>query len=251
MIAEREAALAAFIHDRSRPPHSPRDPHTVLIADVLDHYTQERLVDVSSRETAARAVINLVTLWGDRPVADISSQTCKQYLARRGISDGSGRRELGVLQAAINWCHREGYLTVSTPVWMPDKPPSRDRWMTRQEAARLLRAARQSPSWYLPIFILIGLYTGARKEAILGLQWTPNIDGGYIDLDRGLIDFRRSGLAQTNKRRSAIPIHPRLRVHLEYARRRTTQYVLEYRDERILNLKKGFEACAIRAGLKG
>jgi hypothetical protein len=36
---------------------------------------------------------------------------------------------------------------------------------------------------HLPLFILVGLYGGARKEAILSLRWLQ------VDLDAGRIDF--------------------------------------------------------------
>src|SRR5215211_4895311 len=50
---------------------------------------------------------------------------------------------------------------------------ARDRWLTRKEAAALLRAARQEPKvrLHLPLFILMALYTGQRKDALLSLRW--------------------------------------------------------------------------------
>jgi integrase len=38
---------------------------------------------------------------------------------------------------------------------------------------------------YLPLFIVLGLYTGARKEAILSLRWPQ------IDLENKRINFKR------------------------------------------------------------
>ena len=85
---------------------------------------------------------------------------------------GTIHRELGTLSAALRYCVAEGYLSAAPPVWLPQKGPARERWLTRNEAASLLWAARQEPQarLYLPLFVLIGLYTGARKEAIISLQ---------------------------------------------------------------------------------
>ena len=35
---------------------------------------------------------------------------------------------------------------------------------------------------HLARFILIGLYTGTRHDAILKLQWLPSTSGGWFDL---------------------------------------------------------------------
>ena len=61
--------------------------------------------------------------------------------------------------------------------------------VTRDEAARLVKAAPPR----LRRFILIALYTGTRKDAILRLQFNPSTGGGHTDLARGLL-FRASSL---------------------------------------------------------
>lgn len=45
---------------------------------------------------------------------------------------------------------------------------------------------------YLPLFILIALRTGARKEAILSLRLSQ------VDLEAGRIDFNPAGRRRTN-----------------------------------------------------
>jgi integrase len=98
---------------------------------------------------------------------------------------------------------------------------------------------------YLPLFILIGLYTGQRKEAILSLRWSQ------IDLDNARIDFNSAGRRRTNKRRSRIPIPKKLLPHLKRARLRGTElgFVLNDNGARIRDIKKGFASACRRAGL--
>jgi integrase len=78
----------------------------------------------------------------------------------------------------------------------------------------LLRAALRSPKvrLYLPLFIVIGLYTGRRKDAILSLRWHQ------VDFDRAIIDFRKPGEAESNKRRGRVRIPDKLLPHLRRAR---------------------------------
>lgn len=172
--ADREAAEIAFAEFmRTRTRHAgPRDPAETLITDILIDYLEGRGPKVRSQDRIAYAVEPLARFWAGRTLADISDKTTGAYGRWRAKSPSTVRRELGVLRAAINDGHKRGLLTRTVAVELPAEAPAKDRWLTRQEAARLLRAARALPKArdYLPLFILIGLYTGRRKEAILSLR---------------------------------------------------------------------------------
>lgn len=58
--------------------------------------------------------------------------------------------------------------------------------------------------------ILIGLYTGTRSAAILGLQWMPNTNGGWVGLDRGLLYRGAEGRLENNKRQPPCPLPRKL-----------------------------------------
>ncbi|WP_313981168.1 tyrosine-type recombinase/integrase, partial [Iodidimonas nitroreducens] len=163
------------------------------------------------------------------------------------VSDGTLRRELGVLRAALNYEHKHGRLLRVPHVWLPSKPAGKDRWLERDEAARLLWASRHDSKarQYLPLFILIGLYTGARKGAILDMRWPQ------VDFARGVIDFNPPGRKRTDKGRSIIPIPRGLKWFLVKARERGSDlgYVISRNGKPLGDIKKGFAAAAIRAGL--
>lgn len=154
-----------------------------------------------------------------------------------------------MLRATINHAVREGRLTRPVAVFLPAKPEGKDRWLTKAEAAALLRAARRDPRCrlYLPLFILMGLYTGARKQAILGLRWPQ------IDLGRGRIDFNEPGRRRTAKGRAIIPIPRGLAWFLAKARERGAEvgYVVNQDGQRLGDLKKAFATACRRAGLEG
>jgi hypothetical protein len=141
---------------------------------------------------------------------------------------------------------------VPVPVDLPAKAQPRERWLTRSEAARLLLGAldfklARSPHFHssnagekidigrineinqwriigrpgernrhVARFILLGLYTGTRHDAILGLGWLPQIDGGHVDLEQGLIYRRGAGERVTKKRRPPVPIDERLGAPTTY-----------------------------------
>jgi integrase len=193
------------------------------------------------------AVLALTNFFEGNTVADVTVQTCSRYSEKRGRSAGTVRRELGVLRAAINYAHKVGRLTRTVAVELPARPEPRDRWLTREEAAHLLRASRTKQArLYMPLFILLGLYTGRRKEAILSLRWPQ------VNLETGLIDFEVAGRQRTNKRRGTVRIPSRLLPHLKRAPRRGNDlgYVLHDHGVRIGDIKKGFAAACKRAKLE-
>jgi integrase len=187
----------------------PFDPTETLVADVLTDYARERGPRVTAPAQMGRSIDALTSFWHEKTVAEVTPQNCAKYAERRARAAGTVRRELGVLRAAINWAHKNARLTRSVAVQLPECPEPRNRWLTRQEAARLIRASRtQKARLYMPLFILLGLYTGRRKEAILSLRWAQ------VDLDERRIDFEIAGRRKTKKRRGVIPIPPRLLPHL-------------------------------------
>jgi integrase len=248
--ADREQAevmFAEWLQLRGRR-NGPCDPAAMLVTNVLNLYLQERGPKVAAPGRIAYAVLALTDFFEGLAVADVTPETCGKYVEERGRSKGTIRRELGVLRAAINYAHKSGRITRPVAVELPERSEPRDRWLTRAEAARLIRAARTSQARFcLPLFILLGLYTGRRKEAILSVRWPQ------VDLGAGRIDFEVAGRRRTNKKRGVIQIPPRLLPHLRRARKRGTDlgHVLHINGERIKDIKKGFAAACERAGLEG
>ncbi len=243
---EAEIALADFI--RQQPCRiGPKDPSDVFVTDILNDYALDRSSDIQAPVRMAYAIAPLAEFFSGRTVQDITKQTCKGYGVFRSRKPGTVRRDLGVLRAAINHAHREGKLTRAVPVDLPDRSAARTRWLTREEAARLLRAAMAEPRvrLHLPLFIVLGLYSGQRKEAILSLRWP------MVDLLNNRIDFRLPGRKETKKKRSHTQIPPRLIAHLRNARKRGSDrgHVVNENGVQILDIKNGFASACRRAGL--
>jgi integrase len=241
-----EIALAEFINLRARDA-GPRDPSAILVTDVLADYAQEHGERTAAPWRIAAAIKGLVPFWHGCTVAEIKGETCRAFMKARARSAGTIRRELGVLRAAINHAHKSGRLTRVVYVHLPDRPEPRDRWLTRKEAAALLRAALAEPRvrLHLPLFILLGLYSGARKEAILSLRWSQ------VNLDAGRIDFNTPGARRTNKRRARIPIPAKLMGHLRRARKRGVEFgfVINENGKRLSDVKRGFTSACRKAKL--
>lgn len=217
------------------------------MTDVLADYAADRGGKVMAPERIAYAVEALAGFWTGRAASDVTPQTCGAYAAHRGKAAGTVRRELTVLRAAINYAHKCGRITRPVHVELPASPEARDRWLTRNEAAAIIRAARTPQArLYLPLFILMALYTGRRSEAVLSLRWPQ------VDLEAQRINFETPGRVRTNKKRGkGVPIPGRLLPHLRRARLRGTElgYVLHIDGARIGKVIKGFKAACDRAGV--
>jgi integrase len=225
----------------------PSRPDKRSIASCLSAYLLDKQEMGKVMSVITYSVDALLTYWAANTVADVTPQTCRAYMKFRKRAVGTVRRELANLRAAINNDYAEGRLTSVVPVWVPPMPKSKDRWLTRREFAALLRASRKDPRGrgHLPLFMLLAIYTAARKEAILTLRWPQ------VDLKRGLIDFNPPGREATNKGRPIVPIHPRLMTFLRYARRYGTDlgYVINHDQTPISDIRHGFASAASNAGL--
>jgi hypothetical protein len=131
-------------------------------------------------------MMRLTEWWGGKTLSDVTGASCRAYTKSRR-RPGGARRDLEDLRAAINHHAKEGYHRGVVRVVLPAKGLSRDRWLTRSEAAKLLwtcwryreiqtihrgplKGQRietdKRPLWHLARFVLIGLYTGTRAGAI-------------------------------------------------------------------------------------
>ncbi|WP_103729928.1 site-specific integrase [Novosphingobium sp. HII-3] len=253
---EAEAYLSQFIAERHRAarPAGPRDPGQFLIAEALDYYGTEHAPMTAAPERIAYAMIPLLDFWGERAVGDVTKETCRAYNRWRNRSAGTVRKELSILRAAFNFAVENGRLTRAPFVELPEAPEGKDRWLTKTEAARFLEAARTGRSdvrLYLPLFIMIALYTGARKGAILSLRWHQ------VDLEARRIDFNAVGERRTAKRKvRGQPIPDRLYTALRLARRRGSDlgFVVHDKGRRIKDIgdssSGSFGSACSRAGLE-
>lgn len=220
------------------------------MAEILELYGEHHAPTVADPARIGYTIDALVKGWGIKSVAQITPANCRAYVEQRGVKPATARRELATLRAAMNFSVKNQWLTRAMPVELPPKPKGKDRWLTVTEAAKLLNAARTGDAkqrLHLPLFIMLALYTGARKEAVLSLRWPQ------VDLERGRIDFQ-GDRQRTKKGRALLPIPRRLMTFLRYAwvrRSSDTGTVLHYNGHPIRSVKRSFGRAVKEAGLKG
>lgn len=168
----------------------------------------------------------------------ITPELCVEYAEHRramGRSDGTILKELNVIRQGLNWNK-----VATARFEAPAAPPPRDRYLTKEEARKLLDGCVQP---HVRLFVRLALQTAGRRSAVLGLTWDR------VDFEHDRINLTVVGEAN-RKRRATVPMGDQLRNELLAAKEAAqTPYVIEYAGERVMNIKKGFAAAAQRAGL--
>lgn len=141
-----------------------------------------------------------------RSIPDLRRVDVRRYITARqadGVKISTVRRELRIFCAAINFVRLE--------FDRPDLPnpvaalglaeeEGRVRWITRDEAARLIVAAESGARRpHLPCFIRLALNTGCRKGELMNLEWSR------VDLGRHLILLEPQH--NKSKRRQTVPLN--------------------------------------------
>lgn len=223
------------------------------VADILSVYLEERADKTARPRETISSIARLNEFWGPKKASEILGPTCREFARARGSVSGA-RRDLENLRAAVKHYRREYGMEAEPIIALPEKSLPRERWLTRGEAARLLWACwrdKQKKRRHLVRFILIGIYTATRHDAILRLQWLPNTVGGWADLENGILYRRAPKTRETKKRQPTARIPGRLLAHMERWKRldQGMNQIVHYHGRPITRLEKSFRGARALAGL--
>jgi integrase len=262
-IAEAEKALADYLVASHQPARvRERDPANIKVADVISIYADDVAANhARPKETAAR-LERLLEFFGHDTLLDINARRCAAYVEFR---DGKAvaRRELEDLRAAIRYHWQNGYCSSLTPVVLPKRRPGRERWLTRDEVARLVWAAwrlkeqQAGADTVRPVaqhvarFILLAVYTGTRAGAICGAALGPTSGKGWVDLSKGVFYRRPAGKLESKKRQPPVRLPERLLAHLRRWARLgiSSQAVIEWHGKPVKRVSKAFRSVRTAAKL--
>lgn len=239
-LAKAEEYLAEYIGTKYSPPPTP----SPLIADVLLAYKNEQIPGKSSEKNIEHTISNLEKFWGGLKLKDVTKVNCRTYAGQR--PQAAARRDLETLRAAIRyWHHEKTPLAFLPKVWLPERSPRRERWLTFDEAKKLRKAAMAVPHLYR--FIVIGLLTGSRSNAVLSLQWD------WIDFERAVMLRKAPGtVAARNKQKPPVRINNALLRLLRHWKKHDAgiRWVVNYQGDRVRKLRRSFQTAVKAAGLK-
>ncbi|MEO5345831.1 MAG: site-specific integrase [Magnetococcus sp. YQC-9] len=188
-------------------------------------------------------------------MSTFGAKDIRVYIEHRqedGVKPATINRELTLLSSAINFARRELEWEIPNPV--PGRklrePEGRIRWITREEAQKLIKAAEmETQSPHLADFIHLALNTGCRRGELLGLEW------GRVDFQAKLI-YLEAQHTKSQKRRS-VPLNQAAFKALTHRQEfRATHcpdspWVFAHPNgQRLLSIRTGFETACRRAGLE-
>lgn len=202
--AKAEKALAEYLGRK----HKPAPSGAPMIADVLRVYGDEVAPLKKTARNISYNITNLLRWWQGKTSADVDQDSCKEYAATK--RDQGAAADLKVLKAALKHWHESkkyGPLAMLPIIWKPEANEPKDRWLTRDEAAQLLRAAK--PYQHLRRMILLGLYTGSRPGVILALKWDQ------VDFRSAILHRLPKGQRQDRRKRApSVKLGRRILGHL-------------------------------------
>lgn len=237
---EAEEALARYVLSRRQVSRERnRAADEILLADVIKLYVDDIGPAKARPEEIGQRCSKLLSFWGDKRLSDVTGASCRRYAEFRDHAPVA-RRELEDFRAAINYHRKEGLCREVVEVVLPPEGEPRDRWLTRSEAARLIRAAwryrevqkgcatgRRSRR-HVARFILVALYTRTRAGAVCSASFTQATHTGWIDLDHGVFHRRPKGERETKKRKPPVRLPDRLLGHLRRWQRNGQRYAVEW-----------------------
>jgi integrase len=257
-----QEALRQYLGERTQPSREgDRHPSKVYVADVVAIYSADRAPETMRPKETAGRLTRLLRWWNGKTLAEVNGATCRAYAKYRGST--AARRELEDLRAAINYHRNEGFCSEIVEVVLPERSPSRLRFLTRKEAAALIWAAyryREAQKGkltdrhsrrHVARFILVALYTGTRSAAVCAASFEPGQGRGWINLETGAFYRRGDQQRETNKRQPPIRLPDRLLAHIRRWKVRgiCRRHVVEWNGEPIQRVVKAFARAVEDAGV--
>jgi len=154
-------------------------PQVKVVEAITRHRRQTESVDV------LRHLDILEEAFSSRQVRDILKTDLEDLLAKFLAEGGRGpcshNRLLSTTKRLFNLSRKWGFIDVSPAATIErmQEPPGRTRWLTVEEAQRLVRKCE---GW-TRIAVIWALETGARRSEILGARWRDvRLDAGVWEI---------------------------------------------------------------------
>lgn len=225
-------------------------PADLTVANIFELYIADRKKEGKAatwRMEQCRDVLK--PRFGALEPSEIDKDMCWKHIEGRrniDVSDATIRTELAYLSAALKFAVDTKLIGTKPRIWLPPvvRPRSHveDYHLTRQQAARLLQEAEDTP--HLKLWIILALATAGRPLHILQLTWDR------VDFHKASINLDDPGQDRTAKGRARVPMNEDARTALSEAKRRAQcPYVVEFNGKPLKRIKGALARAAERADI--
>jgi integrase len=169
-----------------------RPVESLTFSEALNKYldqvsTTKRPNSESRDRDSAKAILD--GFGKDLPLVDINAQRLVVYRDARlkSVSPSTIQKEFALLSHLFNIARREWGLSVHNPVPEVARPKvsnNRTRFLTKEEAQKLLDVAHTSQNKNLYPYLLLMMHSGMRPSEAAGLKWED------VDLDARLVKLK-------------------------------------------------------------
>jgi len=197
-------SLLSAVRDGDDPELEKREKReTLSMSELLDIYMREHSKPHkrSWRDDEGKIRLHLKPAFGNRLVTEIKTEMVRSWHAglTKSMTPAAANRHLALLRAVFY-------------IMLPDHPNpckmvkmykehSRDRFLQPEELGRFFQAVeaeRNDGSHEIPDYILLSLFTGARRSNVLAMQWK--------DVDMNMQQWRIPGEQSKNGSTMLIPL---------------------------------------------
>lgn len=251
--AQAKTFFAQWMLEKEKP--VAKDPNELLIATALEDYWHEHGQHIESASSQkyvdARLKDSLfITLYASQ----ITQGKINEYTRicqKKGLSNGTIRKDLEHLRAALNHEQREQRLLWVPKFKLPNRPNAREHLLSLDDIGNSLDFCK---SEHVKNTIVLMLNTGQRPGVIEHLTWFQ------VDFKERVINFSAPGGRITNKRVRPVRMNEVVyELLLRLYEIRTTEFVIEqvFRNKKgqvtktrpAGNIKKGIKAVFKRMGI--
>ncbi len=246
--AEARTALIDWVKGRERVTQA---VDGVTCEDIWQKYLALKIAEKKSDHSIAAMKCHwkaLAPYFGALDPLSIDDELCMAYAEDRfelGRKAWTVWSELNRLATIMSYGKKKRMFRDEVTIWKPKQGEARDRWLTPEEAGRLLDACTEA---HTKLFVILALGTGARRGAIFDLQWDR------VDFDKGTINYNETTfdpMSKAHKKgRAVVPMSTGVRAALLEARSTSVSgYCVEYGGQPVTTIQRSFRGAVARAGL--
>jgi integrase len=183
---------------------------------------------------------------GGKLLKDITAEDIDRIKAEResaGVAPATTNRTLEVLRSVLRMALKRNWLKALPPIEFLDEPDVRIRWITPEEADRLIQElAKSKRTAALAELVRFSLATGLRESNVTGLEWSR------VDLERRVMWVE--GYQSKNGSAFNLPLSAEAILVLRRQQGKHSRWVFTYYGKRVKRGNtKAFKAALKRAGI--